>query len=91
MAKCPDAEAPEYQYTVHVTETVELQCTITSKRKLTYAQIMHKAEEIRVEGNLDELGVSDVAMRLDDAKPGPCPVALPTRREMREMVRSRVA
>ena len=66
-----------YTYVVHVTESVESQCTITSKRKLTYEEIMQKAEEIRVEGNLDEIGTSDVRMCLDDAKPGPGAVARP--------------
>lgn len=70
-------EPVTYTYVVHVTESVESKCTITSKRKLTYEEIMRRAKEIQVEGNLDEIGTSDVRMCLDDAKPGPGAVARP--------------
>lgn len=72
-----------FAYKVHVTETLESSCTITSKRRLTYEEIMRRAEEIRLEGNLDEIGVSGVKTSLDDAKPGPGAVApAPVRRHV---------
>ena len=66
-----------YTYVVHVTESVESTCTVTSRRKLTYEEIMQRANEAYTEGATEEIGVSDVRMCLDDAKPGPNAVAKP--------------
>ena len=59
-----------YKYVVHFTEVLESECTVESKRKLTFDEIMQQAEEIRVDGNLTEIATTGVRKYLADAKPG---------------------
>ena len=59
-----------YTYVMHVTETVESTCVITSERKLDHEELERRAEEARVAGRLRFKAVSDVDIHVEAAYPG---------------------
>ena len=59
-----------YTYVMHVTETVESTCVITSERKLDHEELERRAEEARVDGRLRFKAVSDVDIHVEAAYPG---------------------
>lgn len=60
----------DYTYVMHVTETVESTCVITSEVELNHEELERKTEEARARGRLRFKAVSDVDIHVEATYPG---------------------